>query len=513
MSHRAKPRQGAILPPGENLPAVIRDGYDVAESKGNRRGRPVLRVVRHESQEATPTKAARIAATAHDAVRNMAIVAWAVNTHIDHVAPFRHEPDTGSGELDKFLSGFLDRASLPENFDVAGLLSRDEAVRMFEYSCLVDGDCGWLLAGGGYVQGIEGSRIFKDATDKRLDKFDHDGIMRQKATAGRPGRHVAYAVCSYPDNSATMRLDKIIQADEMIYGGWFRRYSQGRGVSPLTPSLITFTSLYDGAAYTLLKMQLHAMLGVVVKREQGDPKDANDIIHGPIGTTYSGETKNTAGATVKTYDVAIKDGIAMFDLEPGEDVTFLDSDTPSPNVGEFHKQQTRLALKCLGIPYSMYDPTGANYAQRKADAQQYAHATAWRRKHLADVLRRWTVWRLQVLASSTDATGSRFRDLVRAAGIELAEVGNLVKWVAAEVSSLAQPDPNEIAAKIALGMETYEAAAAAVGRNFYENCRANERNIAFANDHNVPLPRGVPGQVFSDDDDPAEPDEQEESEE
>jgi capsid protein len=342
-------------------------GYDASVDKQRRKA--PRNSVRSEDAVLDKSKRTRAVATARDVRRNFAIARWMVNKHLDFVATFSFQARTGNQDLNERLERLMTWYGKPANCDAAGRHSLRKITRLNEAHATVDGDVFQLKLNSGRLQAIEGDRICwpthgaKDGMDKA--DWTH-GVKTSTA-----GRATAYSVCNRRKNGG-MEFGRIVQAKNIIPHGYFDRFDQIRGISPLISAINSLQDVYEGFDYALARAKIAQMFGLVIKRQAADPI-------GPISndtTPLDGEDEvaNPEEADAR-YSVDVGAGPFKLELEPGDEADFIGDKTPSAEFVNYLQLVISVALKALDIPESFYDSSKANYFAGRGDLIQYIFST------------------------------------------------------------------------------------------------------------------------------------------
>ena len=360
-------------------------GYDATEEK-QRRQSPVVTSLSEDGILDTG-KRAKLVSTTRDLQRNFSIAAWAIRKHLDYVSDFRFQCRTGNAAVDRLIEGLVKWWSLPGNFEISGRHSRQRCIRLLEQGRTLDGDIFILKLSNGMIQPIEGDRICNPRigvpATVALDEFTQ-GV---KTTEG--GRPQAYIIASRSKTGAGMEYLRIVPARHLEQHAFFTRIDQIRGVSPLAPAINTFKDVYESFEYALAKAKVAQMLGIVFKREAPEP----------IGLVTAGGGDEGEEAQGPRYKVDLGRGPVAIDLEPGDDASLLESNTPATEFQTFTSSMIGASLKALDIPYSFFDESFTNYSGARQALLQYEQSAAIKRQDVKTILDRLTAWRLRLFAA------------------------------------------------------------------------------------------------------------------
>ena len=403
-------------------------GYNAIEAKGRRQAPATL--LKHEDRVLLPKDRDKLTATTRDAQRNLALLSWAVRRHLDYVSRFDVHVTGLPDDLTVEMQALFEWHARKQNFDPGKRHSRNSAMRIFEAGKVLDGDAAWVKLSTGKIQSLEGTRIAKprDTTDMslavktKLQQVSEHGLILDEF-----GGIAQACVCKRKStagiaNNGPLIFDKFVDGGNLILGGYFTRAEQTRGVSPLTTALNTFRDLYEGWEWTLIKIKLHALFGVAIFRDavggDGFPTTATEDADVDI---------DSEEVTDNRYDVSLKDGIMMLDLDPGDRAEMLESKTPNSQVGPYSELMIRISLLALDIPFTFFNSAKASFSARIADRVEYEESARFKREDnqasLADYsdacLVRW-VNRADML-----------QPYMQRHGLTLRQVQRAVEWVPA----------------------------------------------------------------------------------
>ena len=110
----------------------------------------------------------------------------------------------------------------------------------------------------------------------------------------------------------------------------------------------------------------------------------------------SGESEDEESTPAQPrYQVEFGKGPFKVELEPGEDMKFLNDQSPHPNVFEFFKSTIGFALKALDIPLCFYDEGLTNFFGQRAALMLYLESCKTKRQNLrTNVLNPITRWKI-----------------------------------------------------------------------------------------------------------------------
>jgi len=369
---------------------VLSFGYDATVNK-DRRARPATRTMSEDDQLNSWARKKAIA-TQRDQVRNLSWVAWAARKHINFVSHFAFRATTDDEDLNKKLDELMADWSLPENCDVAKRHSLDEMMALFESGQVIDGDCAFLKAGTA-LQGIESDRITRPTTGQVPRDVTDLGLVLKK-----DGSTKSYSICNRSQSG--FELQKLAKAANVFFAGYFKRFDQTRGISPLLTATNDNQDIYECTEYTLIKMKMHSMLGAQVTRQMPSSND---------GWTYDQKNSTTQGGESETsYEFDMVAGMKL-EMDPGDKVEMLESKTPSDEFQSFTEFMIRVALLALDIPFSMFNSKQNNNNAMRMDFRQYIDSARKKQSKNKRVLNDITKWKLQQWLVADELTVDEFQ--------------------------------------------------------------------------------------------------------
>jgi len=341
----------------------------------------------------------KLVATVRDQRRNFAIVKFMVQKHLDYVSRFTFQAKTGDQELDKKLESVMKWWSVKNNCDSRRKHSLQRMLTIGEASRVVDGDVFFVKLANGRLQALESDRItwpttggIVDANGMPILKEDETQWAKKDFTNGvyldSEGIARLYIACTRKDGS--LKFERLLPAQFVYELGYYGRFDQERGVSPLSAALNTCKDLSETLNYQLIKAKMHALFGVAIYQE-GDAFEEGGGI--PLAETASGTDDENAPANNSTFDARFK-AAGFWDLNPGEKVEMIESKTPSNEFQNFTELMIRVALLSLDIPYTFYDSRGSSYSAMRQDLINYNESAKAKREDIREFLRNTTTWKL-----------------------------------------------------------------------------------------------------------------------
>jgi len=365
-------QRGEAAPPNK-LGAQV--AYDAVEERG-RRTSPAIRT-QSEDRILLPTLRAKLDANAQDIHRNFSIAQWMIRRHLDYVATFTFHARTKDDALNDQVEFLFANWSRGYNCDAAGRHRFDKLIRLLELQAVLRGDCGFLKLADGALQGLESDRIRNPlGFDNAAPHWTH-GVKIDPA-----GRALAYAVHKrLPWGS--YQLERIVAAGNVILHGYYDRFDQVRGVSPIVTALNPLRDVYENFDLALAKSKVEQLFALAFYRQSNDA--AGDV------TNDSASGSEKAG-----YQVDFGKGPVLLDLDPGDRAEFLQSSSPSANFQAFTQLVLMVAMKALDLPYGFFDEAHTNFYSSRGAWLIYERACQDKRAALIEVLNRITLWRLSL---------------------------------------------------------------------------------------------------------------------
>jgi capsid protein len=352
------------------IAGMFTSGYDAIRSNGKRK--PVSSILKHEDQELKNGDRHKMLGAARDLSRNFALVAWAIRKHLDYVSMFDFQSRTGNTALDEQIERLMTEWQRPQNCDAAGRFPFRKMLRLFEACRTKDGDVFALKLQSMQLQALEADRIRQPEDLEGTELTPWINGIRVNAAGG-------LAEVSIYDRIGNGRFiwNRNVPANRVIQHGYFERFDQVRGISPLAAAINSFRDVYEGIDYALAKMKVEQLFALVFYR------DAQDSVGLSSGTDANG------------YQVDFGKGPVQLDLDPGDKADFLKSDNPGSNTREFITVVLSIALKALDLPFNFYDEAHTNFFGSRAAWLLYDRACQSKRDDVAEFLRKITVWLYQ----------------------------------------------------------------------------------------------------------------------
>jgi capsid protein len=383
---------------------AAQSGYDAVSNSGRRKP-PSARVL-SEDQELRAHHRRAMATGTRNLQRNFTIAAWAIRKHLDFLTSFSFQAKTGNKDLDKQVTEFVKWWSKPMNFDAAGRHGLRRFLRLVEARRTLDGDILVNRLADGRLQGIEGDRIQSEGGTP----YDTLGIDPMKVVLGvylnDNGRANGYMVYKRPFHRVALVWDKYIPALFADLVGYFDRFDQVRGISPMAPGINSLQDIYENFDYALAKAKVAQLFALAITRKASEAigalEEDEEPATAPDGSITNGTTTLPQADDEARYKINFGKGPMVLDLDEGDDAKILQDQTPSDQFQAFTQAMIMVAIKALDLPFSFYDESHTNWVgQRQANAQ-YMLSASIKRQDLRDLLDKWTDWRLRMAVMDGD---------------------------------------------------------------------------------------------------------------
>lgn len=364
-------------------------GYDAIVNTGKRR--MAAPIIRSEDFELQPANRKQLVASQRDIARNFSIARWLIERHLDYTTSFTFKFRSKKQELNSLVEARMKLWQTRKQSDIARRHPFASQIRLAEASALTANDCLAIKLADGRVQWIEGDRINNPGLGLPPGinplQLVH-GVQVDDYTAAQ-----AYCVCRRgPKGNAwqapmTLQFEQMVSADDGILHGFFDRFDQVRGISPLACALNSLQDVYEAKTYALGRMKVDQLFAMAIYRGNSDsirePQyDENGVLIQP----------QDYGALATPFG----NGPIIADMDIGDRMEFLQSSQPSSQFQDFMQKAISFCLKALAIPYSFFDEAYTNYSGARQALLQYEAAADIRRDAIRQLLDELTDWILQL---------------------------------------------------------------------------------------------------------------------
>lgn len=388
--------------------------YDAIKTSSKRRS-PAKKIVTEDSLLNSKNRK-KLIGTTQEQLRNIALLRWMIDHHTAYVSRFNFYIDKGvPTELASVLERLMYEAGRRDNFDVAGRLSRDEYLTIYEKTKVVGGDALTLFLDSGHVQGITPDQIVKPSSQGDMPTELYDKMTDLGLVLDDTGRVTHYCICK--NNKGAYEYLKLVEAgpDACYFDGYIDRWDQTRGVSPLSSTVNLLADVYENFDATNLKMKLQNVFGVTVNRKYG------------TGSDWTVGNRDTSQEEKQEYDFDLKNGPFFLDMEKGDELKMHETTAPNGDIVDYSELQLRIAMCTLGIPYSCFDRKKSSFAASTADTNEYEFKCEGKRKANQAFLDAYTLWKLQ----EWEGSKPEFKAELDKAGLTIEGLAYAAKWVPA----------------------------------------------------------------------------------
>lgn len=356
--------------------------YDAVTTTTRRR--PPRTDVKSEDDHLNASDRRKLVSTTRDLRRNYSLAAWAIRKHLDYVACHSFQSKNGDEKLDNSIEKLVRWWELPKNFDLSARHGLHRYIRIAEASRTVDGDVLIRKMRNGLLQAIEGDRVANNnGASTRNDISD----FKRGVKVDSRGRDVAYIINDRGSMGGRLIFNRVLSARNVIHFGYWDRFDQIRGVSPLASAINTFQDTYEGITYALARAKVSQLFGMVITRGS-----AGEV--GASTGTGDTETETVEGSSGNKVDFG--KGPIFLDLDEGDDAKFLESNQPAQEFQSFIEMMIALALKSLDIPYSFYNESFTNYSGARQALLMYEQSASQKRRDVQMLLNAITAWRIRL---------------------------------------------------------------------------------------------------------------------
>ena len=365
-------------------------GYNAVVDKGRRKS-PKSRV-QNEGNVLSRRNRVKLVATIKELSRNDPTVGWALRKHLDYVSTFTFQAKTGDSEMNKLIEKAWKKWSKKESCDIAKRHSLNNMMRLFESGKAFDGDSALLKIKGFKLQGVESDRIGKagDIPKSYENKANDEGLVLDGF-----GAVTRYMICKRADSGQLIH-QKAVGPDNIIFDGYFQRFDQIRGISPMASAVNTFLDVVECNEALLLKCKKHGMFGLAIMSE-GSDDDGFD--------QRDSETGEAPDADTDRYDFQMSMGTKI-ELDQGDKIDMFESKTPSNEYQDYVTLMLRIALLAFDIPYSFFNSKESSYSASKQDRADYELSASHKRASNVDALENLADWVLPMLLADIDGAPS-----------------------------------------------------------------------------------------------------------
>lgn len=351
-------------------------GYNAISDKGRRRS-PKQRV-QNESKVLSRRDRIKLVATIKDLSRNDPTVGWALRKHLDYVSTFTFQAKTEDSELNKQIEKAWKNWSKKDSCDIAKRHNLNRMMRLFESGKAFDGDSALLKIKGFKLQGVESDRIGKsgDMPKSFAKTVNDEGLSLDEFGA------VKKYIINKRSDSGQLMYQRSVTPSNIIFDGYFQRFDQLRGISPMSSAVNTFMDIVECNEALLLKCKKHGMFGLAIMSD---------------GTTESGfnemdtDTSDVPDVDTERYDFQMDMGYKL-ELDAGDKIDMFESKTPSSEYQDYVNLMLRIALLAFDIPFTFFDSRQSSYSASKQDRAEYELSCSQKRESNREALENIADW-------------------------------------------------------------------------------------------------------------------------
>jgi capsid protein len=342
-------------------------GYDAIVNSGKRRS--LSGILRSEDYELLAVDRKKLVSGTHDQGRNFSVTRWMIERHLDYITTANLKWRSGDVALDKLVEGKLRLWNDRRQSDLTRRHSFSFNCRLAEGMALKCGDMLPIRLASGCVQWLEGDRVATPTSGIPAQYGIDPRMLLHGVQLDEYGGVLNYITCTRgakanPWQQPTgLLFDQVISEQDATLYGFFDRYDQVRGVSPLACALNSLQDIYEAKTYALGRMKVDQLWAMAIYRDRSDTLEDDP-------QDYS--------------KVKVGDGPSLWDLDPGDRAEFLQSSQPSSQFQDFMTRAIQFSLKALAIPFSFFDEAYTNYAGARQHLLQYEQSAKVRRsEHFA----------------------------------------------------------------------------------------------------------------------------------
>jgi len=368
-----------MQPPRRRFPRYAADfGYDAVVT--TKRRRAPSGILRSEDWELLAVDRKKLVSGTHDLGRNFSVARWMIERHLDYITTATLKWRSGNEALDKLVEAKLRDWNGRRKSDLARRHTFTFNCRLAEAMALKCGDMLPIRLADGRVQWLEGDRIATPTGGIPAEYGIDPRTLVHGCQLDQYGAVLNYITCTRgpkanPWQQPTgLLFDQVVSEQDATLYGFFDRYDQVRGVSPLACALNSLQDIYEAKVYALGRMKIDQLWALAVYREKSDEM---------------GERQDYT-------KLPIADGPVITDMDPGDRMEALQSSQPSTQFQDFMTRAIQFSLKALAIPYSFFDEAYTNYSGARQHLLQYEQAAKVRRSEHFEMRDEIIEWRVKL---------------------------------------------------------------------------------------------------------------------
>ena len=358
--------------------------YEAADDSKHRR-KPTFTRLQSEDWELLPVQRAKIISALRDLPRNFSVAAWMIRKHLDYVATHTFAcrvPDKG---LKKAVEAFVEWWSRAENCDVAGRHSLQKMIRLGEGRALTDGDVFFGKLSSGKLAGVEGDRVRTPiGGGQELPQGVSYMDLVHGVWLGPNGRAKGFCLHDRGPWANNFIFKRLVPAMFMRQHGFFDRFDQVRGISPIVPAINSLRDLYEGFEHGLARMKISQLFALAIYRDEAEP---------PAEPDQANDTDD-GNADADPTMIDFGKGPQVLDMNQTDKAEFLESKQPSLEFQQYSTMMLGVTMKSLDIPLCFYDESVGNWPGQRQANILYEQSAVPKRKNVEATLDDLTTWRV-----------------------------------------------------------------------------------------------------------------------
>lgn len=358
-----------------------RFGYDAVDDK-KRRLAPRM-VLQSEDAHLDATKRKKLVGTARDLARNYTLAAWACRCHVAYISTFALKTQTGNAKVDQQLTDLVFKWSNRLRFDVRQRDNLARFLRISEIRRVLDGDVFWHKLADGSVAPVESDRVRTPTRSTQLPAALDLSRVTHGVWTTATGRTHGYCLHNR-GTGGRFTFARVLKARHVLPHGYWDRFDQVRGVSPMAPAINQMQDVYESLTYAVCKAKIGQLFGLAIHQSQ-DREDATGDV----------ETTDHDDGTLDKSETEIDFGKAPYilDLYPDEKVETIETAQPSNEFAEFMRLLIMVSLRALDIPQCFWDESTTNYSGQRQAWVTYDRMADAKRDDNRELLNCWLAWR------------------------------------------------------------------------------------------------------------------------
>lgn len=310
--------------------------------------------------------------------------------HLDFVASWTFHMQTDDDGFNTEVEAMVKEWQRPSYCDAAGVHPFPRLLRLTEAARLHHGDCGLVAMTNESLFGVEGDCIRTPEAASVADMFGAENVRRwvHGVQVNSRGRRLSYGLWARQSNGYV--FDREVPARNFFHHGFYQRFHQIRGVSPMTAQIDGAKDVYQSRDYIGQKVKAASVVALAIYSQMADLGIDHEIIDTTEDEDGDGDTDDEV--QTQRYEVDFSQGPIKLELEHGDKAEMVQDKSPSTETINFLNWCLMCCLKALDIPFNFWDEAHTNFFGSRAAWILYQVACDDKRLDVADLLRRITVW-------------------------------------------------------------------------------------------------------------------------